>query len=79
MNRRDFLERFVYALTAALLALFGFRPDLEHDEVRRTAKALANRLAPDIAKMSDILKRIYPQASINAIAYRNTFMFGARA
>lgn len=61
MNRRDFLERFLYALTAAILALFGVRGDLTHEEVKRIAKDTARKMAPDIGRVNDILKELFPQ------------------
>ena len=70
LNRRDFLERFFYALTCAMLALFGIRPDLEHEEVKALARKVSRSVKTfDTRSMSDLLKELYPQKAIYRALY----------
>lgn len=83
MNRRDFLERFVFALTAALFALLGIRHDVSPDDVHRlvsdtTRKLddLANRAYVNATDYANILKELWPQRDIHNAFYGNCPSFG---
>jgi hypothetical protein len=71
MNRRDFLERFFLALSAALFALFGIRPDVEYDEIKRMAKQIVRDVNNDLRTFASILKEVYSNALIERLYYGN--------
>lgn len=53
-----------------MLALFGIRPDLEHEEVKALARKVSRSVKTfDTRSMSDLLKELYPQKAIYRALY----------